>query len=268
MTDRHRIVTAVADWLDEGGRLLLIADFDGTLSALAADPSRASLGPKVRDHLRSLADDRRIRLAIVSGRDLADLRARVGVPDAIYAGCHGLEIDGPDLAFSHPDAEARRESLRTIGLALRQRAPGLAGIRLEPKRLGLAVHYRGLPPDQVPQLELALARAIERKGDGFMVLHGTQAFEVLPRVGWNKGECARYICERVAAASSRPQMTVYMGDDWTDEQAFDALSGHALTVRVGTDAAVSKSQYRVHDVTAVEWVLGALATTAARPARA
>jgi trehalose-phosphatase len=260
MGDRNRIVAWIAEWLEDGRRLLLMSDFDGTLSPFAADPARASLGGDARGHLRSLADDRRIRLAIISGRDLADLRARVGVPEAIYAGCHGLEIGGPDVAFSHPDAEAQQDALRSIRRTLQQRAAAFAGVRIESKRLGLAVHYRDVAPDQVRQVEAELARAIERCGSGLAVFRGIRALEVVPRVGWAKGECARYIRQRIEPAAERPLMTVYLGDDSTDEPAFDALSGQAVTIRVGTDIAPSKAEYRLDDVHAVESVLAELAS--------
>jgi trehalose 6-phosphate phosphatase len=262
MSDRDRIVAAVEDWLAGGGRLLLMSDYDGTLSPIVRDPAQAWLTGEVRGDLRALADHERIRLAIVSGRDLADLRSRVGVPDAIYAGCHGLEIDGPDVAFSHPGAEAKREALRTISLAMHQRAPAVAGMRVEAKRLGLTVHYREVALDQVPQVELELARAIERTGSGLRVFHGSKVFEVLPHVGWTKGECAVWIQQHIAPASRRPLLTVYVGDDWTDEQAFDALSGRGLTVRVGAGGTPSRAEFRLDDVAAVQGVVRDLAARA------
>jgi alpha,alpha-trehalase len=82
---------------------------------------------------------------------------------------------------------------------------------------------------------------------------------VLPRVGWSKGECARFIRQRVERASARPLMAVYIGDDWTDEQAFEALSGQALTIRVAEDAGVSRAECRLADVAAVHALLADLA---------
>lgn len=264
MSDRDRLVAWIGDWLADGGRLLLMVDYDGTLSPTVPDPAQAWLPGAVRADLRALSARPEIRLAVVSGRDLGDLRRRVGVPEAIYAGCHGLEIDGPDLAFSHPDAEAQQDSLRAIGLALRQRAPAVAGMRVEAKRLGVAVHYRDVAPDQRRQVEMELARAIRPAGNRLKILHGTKVIEILPHVGWNKGQCALWIREMLQGGDRRPLLTLYMGDDWTDEHAFEALAGQAITIRVGASVPATRADYRLEDVTAAQDFIAALAGVAER----
>ena len=262
MSDGGTILAWVRDWLADDGAVLLIADYDGTLSPIVREPSEAWLAPEVRDDLRALAAWPRVRLTIISGRDLTDLRALVGVPDAIYAGCHGLEVDGPDMAFSHPEAEAQQESLRSIGLALHQRMPAVEGMRVEPKRLGLSVHYRDVAPDQMREVEAELARAIQRKGHRLKIFHGAKVIEILPQVGWNKGRCALWIREAVQRLTPRPLMTLYMGDDWTDEHAFEALEGQAITVKIGDGVPTSRAQYRLPDVAAVQHLLADLAALA------
>ena len=260
MSDSDQIRAWVRDWVADGGAVLIIADYDGTLSPTVGEPEEAWLGARVRDDLRCLSGWPRVRLTIISGRDVVDLRARVGVPDAIYAGCHGLEIDGPDLAFSHPEAEAQRDSLRMIGLTLNRRNPRVEGMRVEVKRLGLAIHYRDVPTALMQDVETELARAIQKNGHRLKIFHGVKVIEVLPQVGWNKGRCALWIREAVQRLSPRPVMTVYMGDDWTDEHAFEALSGQAITIKVGGAAPASRAQYRLPDVAAAQELVGELAT--------
>ncbi len=260
MSDEGQILAWVREWLADGGAVLMIADYDGTLSPMVGEPSDAWLSAGVRDDLRSLATCPRVRLTIISGRDLTDLRARVGVPDAIYAGCHGLEVDGPDMAFSHPEAEAQRDSLRMIGLALNQRIPSVEGMRVEVKRLGLAIHYRDVPSSSMHEVETELARAIQRNGHRLKIFHGIKVIEILPQVGWNKGRCALWIREAVQRLSPRPVMTLYMGDDWTDEHAFEALEGQAITIKIGGAAPASRAQYRLPDVEAAQRLVGGLAT--------
>jgi trehalose-phosphatase len=258
MSDADKVVAWIRDWLADGGAVLMIVDYDGTLSPTVHEPSQAWLEPGVRDHLRSLATCPRVHLSIISGRDLVDLRARVGVPDAIYAGCHGLEVDGPDMAFSHPEAEAQQDSLRMIGLSLNQR-PCVEGMRVEAKRLGLAIHYRDVPAEQIRDVEAALARAIQKSGHRLKVFHGSKVIEILPQVGWNRGRCALWIREAVQRLSARPVMTVYMGDDWTDEHAFEALEGQAITIKIGAGAPTSRAQYRLADVGAAQKLVADLA---------
>src|SRR5215468_1872200 len=259
MSDRERILGWVREWLADGGRLLLMCDYDGTLSPIVREPAQAWLPAGVRDHLRTLSDSRRVRLSLISGRDLVDLRTRAGIPDAIYAGCYGLEIGGPDFAFSHPEAEAQLDSLRMVSLALNQRAMSVPGMRVEAKRFAVAVHYRDVPLDQRRRVETELARAIQRSGHRLKIFHGTKVVEILPQVGWNKGQCALWIRGTVERAASAPLLTLYMGDDWTDEHAFEALAGLAITVRVGGPAPATRAYYRLDDVDAAQELIASLA---------
>src|SRR5262249_13999436 len=77
-----------------------------------SDPGDAWLALEVQHHLGVLARTPSVRLAVVSGRDLGDVTQRVAVPGAVYAGCHGLDIDGPGIAFSHPQAIAQQPMVR------------------------------------------------------------------------------------------------------------------------------------------------------------
>src|SRR5205807_10461994 len=81
---------------------------------------------------------------ILSGRALADVRARVALDDVIYGGCHGLEIRGGGLAFRHPGVRAA--SLVTARRALAAAADAIPGSRVEFKGLAASLHYRRVPP--------------------------------------------------------------------------------------------------------------------------
>jgi len=265
MLDAARIVAWLADWMESGGRLLLLTDYDGTLTPIVENPREAWLDEAVRDDLQALARSPKVHLGIVSGRDIADLRERVGVPDAVYAGCHGLEIEGLGLSFRHPEAEAQQETLGAISGQLSQRAPTVPGMRVETKRYGLAVHYRHVVPDQIRRVEMELARAIRRDGSRLKIFHGEKVIEVQPQVGWNKGNCVLWIRDAIQRASGEPLTLLYMGDDWTDEHAFEALAGQAITIRVGNGVPASRAAYRLADVADVRRLLAALvARTGAR----
>lgn len=117
---RHlaHIFAQLTEGLAAGGSLLLLTDYDGTLTPLVADPEEAWLPREVRDDLRLLARSPWVCLGILSGRSLSDLRARVGIREAIYAGCHGLELEGPGFSFRHPEAEGQRESIGALACSL------------------------------------------------------------------------------------------------------------------------------------------------------
>ncbi len=84
--------------------LLLFLDFDGTLAPIVAEPMLAVLPGATRQVLNDLAAHNTIAIAIISGRAVGDVKGRVGLPNLIYAGNHGLEIEGRGLAFEHPEA--------------------------------------------------------------------------------------------------------------------------------------------------------------------
>ena len=191
----------VTEALAAGGRLLVLSDFDGTLAPIAPDPAAVRLAPGMRRILAALVASPRARLAIVSGRALADVRARVGVAGAAYAGCHGLEVEGAGLGWRHPAAERTRAALAAAADGLTRRVAPLPGVLVEPKGLAVAVHYRnarrgaggggaGCPTRRGAAAAIAReARRAVASQPGLRLQRGKKVLEVLPRVGWDKGEC-------------------------------------------------------------------------------
>jgi trehalose-phosphatase len=253
----------IADWLVGrhrlGEHLLLLTDYDGTLSPIVDSPAEAWLPGDVRASLEVLARRPRVHLAVVSGRDLADLRARVALPGAIYAGCHGLEIEGPGMKFVHPDAAAQQDALRAISRRLSERAHTVPGMLVEPKRFGLAVHYRRVAIEQIKRVEVELARALPQDGSRLKLFHGSRVIEVQPQVSWTKGDCALWIRDVVARVAGAPMAVLYMGDDWTDEHAFEALGAGAVTIKIGGGTPASRAAHRMPDVASVQRFLAELA---------
>jgi len=262
MSDLAHILTTVGEWLSGGGSILLMTDYDGTLTPIVDDPADAVLSGEMREQLVRLARSSRSCVAVISGRGLEDLRNRVGIPEVIYAGCHGLEIEGPELTFYHPDAIAQQAMVGAVGETLVRRAPGVHGMRVETKGLAVAVHYRHVAPDEIRRVEIELARAIREQGSRLKIFHGTKVIEVLPQVAWTKGECAEWIEERVGSTLNGRVLWLYLGDDWTDEHAFEVLASRALTIRVGDLVPASKAAFRLEDVSEVQQVLTALANGA------
>ena len=257
--DSQVLTDWLGEWLSDGRSLLLMTDYDGTLTEHVPNPWDARLTDSVQGALSALARSPQIRLAVISGRDLGDVNARVGVPGAVYAGCHGLQIDGPGIAFSHPDALAQQRTVRALGAELMRQAEGIEGMRVETKRLGITVHYREVPDESRQRVETELARAIQHEGGRLKIFHGTKAIEILPQVAWSKGHCALQIRSWALQSLSPPMLSVYMGDDWTDEMAFEALLGQAITVRVGPPDLASRATYRLDGVAGVHRLLERLA---------
>ena len=268
MSDLARLLTWAEESLAGPGGILLMTDYDGTLTPIVDDPADAVLAEQTREDLARLARSPRASVAVISGRGIADLRAHVALDGLIYAGCHGLEIEGPNLLFRHPDALAQQGMLGAVGDVLIRRAPSVSGMRVETKGLAVAVHYRHVAADEIRRVEIELARAIQEQGSLLKIFHGSKVIEVLPQVAWTKGECAQWIQERLRPSLPEPALWLYLGDDWTDEHAFEVLSGQALTIRVGDAVPASKAAYRLNDVSEVHQLLALLADGVTAESRA
>jgi len=204
MGDVGWIATRLGEWVAGGGRLLFLTGYDGTLTPIVPNPDEAWVPGALREDLRALARAPGVDLGIVSGRDLVDVRDRVGVMEAIYAGSHGLEIEGPGLRFLHPEAEAQRGDLVSMSVTLSLRAGAVPGMRVELKRFGVAIHYRHVDADQRRRVETELARAIHQEGGRVRVFHGNRVIEVLPQVAWGKGSVPSGSATRPVAPPGLP----------------------------------------------------------------
>lgn len=216
--------------LAELSRPAVFFDFDGTLSEIVDDPDAARPVAGAVDALAALAT--RCPVAVLSGRDLADVRARLGLEGIWYAGSHGFELTGPDGAHhQNDDAAAAVPLLAEAADALRGQFDAIPGIMVEHKRFAVAVHYRNAARDRVGEV-LAAVRDSGRRRD-LRVTTGREVIELRPEIDWDKGRTLHWILDRLPAGAP-PPLPVYLGDDITDEDAFDAvadLAGIGIIVR-------------------------------------
>jgi trehalose 6-phosphate phosphatase len=208
-------------------RTILFLDFDGTLVPIVRDPGEARLAPGTRLVLEKLSRQRDLLVAVVSGRSLRDLSARVGLPGIVYAGNHGLEIEGKSMSFLEPTAVRMRPMLGAQAEVLRKSLSNIHGVQIEDKGLTLSVHYRNVPANLQKTVEEVVREKV-RKGGKFRLTEGKKVMEVRPPVSWHKGEAVCWIQKQVEA----PALSIYIGDDSTDEDAFLALPD-GVTIRVG-----------------------------------
>ena len=173
---------------------------------------------------------------MLSGRDLADVTKRVGVPGVWYAGSHGFELTAPDgTHHQNDDAAAAIPVLERAAGQLRDQLGTITGVVVEHKRFGVAVHYRNAERDRVGEV-LAAVRAAGRR-DELRVTTGREVIELRPDLDWDKGKTLRWVIDHLHEAGSGSLTPVYLGDDITDEDAFDAVraDGVPILVRHGDD---------------------------------
>ncbi|ANZ28348.1 trehalose-phosphatase [Rhodococcus sp. WB1] len=209
-------------------RPAVFLDFDGTLSEIVNDPAAATLVDGAAAVLSSLASE--CTVAVISGRDLADVQTRVGLPGLWYAGSHGFELIGPDGQHQQNDAAlAAVPYLERAAAALQERLADVPGAVIEHKRFTVAVHYRNVAPDREEGL-VAAVHEVAAAEDHLRVTTGRKVVEIRPDVDWDKGRALEWVLEHVRDEDN--PIPVYIGDDITDEDAFDALAGTGLGIVV------------------------------------
>ncbi len=233
-------------------RRLVALDFDGTLAALRRDPAHARLSASRRRLLRRLAAAPGTTVLIVSGRPQAFLRQAFAGTGAALAGEHGWVLEGVGASWRQPLLERRARQALSLAVAARRATRGMRGVRVEPKAVAVAVHWRRAPAvsrDPRP-LRRVLAPLCP---DGWRLAGGKCVWEFRPADRWGKGQAVALAAKRLRAT------VVFVGDDDTDEEAFRYLGTRARTVKVG--AGPTRAGERVGGVAAVDALLAKLLRT-------
>lgn len=231
-------------------KLFIFLDYDGTLTPIVSRPEKAVLKPEMKGLLRWLSKKKGVRLAVVSGRALADVKSRVGLRNIIYAGNHGMEIEGAGLKFKLPVPEGQRRTLKRAHAVAKKIFRGMKGVIIEYKGFTLSIHYRMAAPGSAEYIK-SQVRAVFGKYAGEKLLRidtGKKVFEIKPFVKWDKGKAILWLLGKYGAG--RCVLPVYIGDDRTDEDAFDALKGRGITIKVGKPSG-TKAMYSLPDVDSV-----------------
>ena len=233
-----RLKPPPADLLD-GAALFL--DFDGTLVELAETPDSIRVSPQLAPLLNRLHRGLDGRLAIVSGRSIADLERHLPLSGVAFSGSHGIELrlpDGTRLPLSVPigleDVQARVLSFAECDSAL----------LVEEKPVGIALHYRQAPDRAEAAERFMEALAAER---GWTVQRGNMVVELRP-TGATKGDAIRAFMTEPDFEGARP---VFVGDDLTDEHGFEAAADlGGAGILVGPERPTA-ARFRLDSVAAV-----------------
>lgn len=240
-------------------KLAVLLDYDGTLAPLAPHPDLAIIPPHTKEILRRLAEVPDVYIAVISGRNVNNVKQMVGVDNITYAGSHGLEIVHPDGSqFNYPmPPEFEKKAIALLKELQDQVCK--EGAWVESKGVYMTFHYRNVPADVQPELVSKAKELIEKHG--FLPSHAHAAVESKPPINWNKGRASIYILRTAFGLDWSERVTImYAGDDTTDEDAFQALKGMAYTFRiVQSDVSVKTAADRrltsTHCVyTLLQWV--------------
>jgi trehalose-phosphatase len=155
------------------------------------------------------------------------------------------------MEYCHPEAVQLQSLLRTLAQDLQRELETIPGAWVEDKGLTLTVHTRGVPTTYVPLVQRRVLRLLRSALEASMLVlrTGKAVLEVRPAIKWDKGSALRWIVDHMCLQRSASHMfPVYIGDDETDEDAFQALGTAGLGILVGCDRLSSAAHYYVESV--------------------
>jgi len=195
---------------EDPGRAAVFLDVDGVLAPIVPRPEDARVPDATRDELRRL-NERYALVACISGRAGPDAQRVVGVPELVYVGNHGLELDD--------------EAIEWHG-RLQQFLADVDWPATENKGLTASLHYRNSEDEDAARATLEDVKARAERA-GLVARFGRKVLELLPPVDVHKGTAVKKLL-----SERKLRRALYAGDDTTDLDAFRALDGLDVSVRI------------------------------------
>jgi trehalose 6-phosphate phosphatase len=247
------IAAATSAVADVEGTILVVCDFDGTLSHILPDPRVAGLVPEARRALRRLGriarrHPDRLALAILSGRTALDVAGRVRIGGVTYLGDHGLQggqlpagVPAERLAVGHdPRHAGHLATTERLGDDVARLLADAEWLWVEPKGPSVAFHYRVAPDAAVARSRILAALGVATAslprrlaGRRYDRLDTWRILELRPEGAPTKGAAVEQLLARHAAAA-----VVVMGDDRSDAEAFRVVAAARTAGRVAAGLAI------------------------------
>ena len=236
--------------------IALFLDYDGTLTPIVARPELAVLADDMRAELERVAAH--CVVGIISGRDLADVRAmfrgdasadRTGAGATgdlrlWFAGSHGFDVAAPDGTRTElEEAHGHLDALSAAADDLERALTEIPGAWVERKSFAVAAHFRQVDDARVPAVEEAVDGVLDAHA-GLRKTGGKCIFELRPDVAWDKGRALWSLFEQ-AGLTRDDVLAVFIGDDATDEDAFVALRDDGIGIVVADEARLTDADYRL-----------------------
>lgn len=217
---------------------VLLLDFDGTLVEIADRPMDVVVPDRVGTLLNRAMDRLDGRVALVSGRTIADLGRFLPGFQGTLIGTHGAEtrIDGVVAKAEGIDEEMVGRLQRIVADFAALRPEFL----VEDKPAGVVLHYR--QAEAQAGLALRLMETLEAAASGFRLQPALMAYEIKPDfVGKDVG--VETILDMPGYDGKVP---IFAGDDLTDEAAIGVVQARGgLGIKIG--GAETAARHRISD---------------------
>jgi len=246
-----------------GNEAVVFLDYDGTLTPIVDRPEDAVISDSIRNAVRDLAE--RCTVCVVSGRDRAVVQELMGLRSLVVAGSHGFDIWAPEAGtIEREEGRAFEALMGEVEARLRDELDDIDAAIVEPKKVGVAVHDRLVADADRPRVRAAVEAVLADHPDELKMTPGKRVYEVQPRIDWDKGKAVRYLLDALGLDRA-DVVPLYLGDDVTDEHAFEALGGDGIGIFVGDPddpevaGRTTAADYLLRSPAEVEQFLGRLA---------
>ncbi len=208
--------------------LVIFLDYDGTLTPVSPQPENAFLPTDMRETLVELS--KCFEVIVISGRDKHNVEHFVNLPNLLYIGNHGLDMEQPEGAELKNRIEQSKLSIQSAREEIFQTLSLIAGVQIEPKKFTTAIHYRHAKEEEQKKV-IEITQLILQKYPALKIIPGKKVLDICPNIDWNKGRALLWVLsEKFKDKNIYP---IYIGDDITDESAFFALPPHGMGILVG-----------------------------------
>jgi trehalose 6-phosphate phosphatase len=233
-----------------GEKLVLLFDYDGTLTPIVEHPWQAKLAPHTRELLANLAAQPNVYVGVFSGRRLDELEQLIDLPQLYYCGLSGVELRLGGNLMVHPTARENVPLIDEITKRLAAIEHVYPGAWVEHKRYGFTVHFRGVDPSLIEEVHKRVLGFLECWTRQLRIIDAPLAVEVLVGGTWTKGDAVRKVMEQVG----EPAFVLYAGDAPNDREALDAATAHGgIALGVGPLAPPSVTAHVADPDTLVKW---------------
>lgn len=215
------------DALKHSSNRALLLDYDGTLAPFKINRNEALPYPEVMPAIDAIMGTGGCRVVIISGRSIEEIKPLLGLKNLPEIwGSHGWERL---WAYGKYEVTELTDALRQ-GLVLAYDWLVSEGLveRAEEKPGSVALHWRGLEPTKIQELEKKALEKWQPIAAGTNLrIHSFDGGLELRAPGRDKGYAVKKIVSEMG-----PGVVSYLGDDLTDEDAFKALDKTGLGVLV------------------------------------
>lgn len=214
--------------LEKDGPKLLCLDYDGTLAPFNDEPKLAYPYPGVSAMLNDIVRNPSVRVVIISGRSVAEINPLLGLEQNVEIwGTHGREHSLPDGGYHNTDLSPTQK--KGLKVAIGKIIALQPQIRAEAKPGAVAFHWRGIDSSEVLKFKAEMIADLESIAEEHTLdVHPFNGGMELIVPGKNKGNAVREVLKTVPPNTP----VAYLGDDLTDEDAFNELKHKGLSVLV------------------------------------